>query len=257
MRRIIAMFVAAAASMAATPTQAQERYTMDDLEALMDQESWQEILDHALDVRPSRRGKKWKKFLQTAAIGHLTAVNDTGDGERALITAEELLVKHPLLKRSRNYMNARGRIGLDALTKCFYNRSMSIKCSERVETFVNVDPTNDNLAFEAGKLVRLRGSDYISARLFALAFKKKSRRAGCGDDQVILAVQSVLSGARHEPTVAAARKVAFDYCYEALEESLFESFLKASPRFIKSTCPDLKSKGKLSKFQLALCEDSK
>ncbi len=257
MRSIAATLVAAAVTISAAPTKAQQPYTMDDLRAASQQESWQEILEHALDVRPSKRRGPWKQYLETAAIGHVTAVRDTGDLDRALKEAEELIVKHPLLKRSKKYMDTRARVGLEAFEQCYRDRSAGFSCSERLETFVNVDPTNDNLAFEAGKLSRLRGSDYVAARLFAIAFKKASRRSGCDDAQVKLAVKSVLSNARHEPTRAAARKVAFDYCWDQLQADLLDNFLNAGTGYLTATCPDLKSRKALSEFQLALCEDTK
>ena len=234
----------------------QEKYTMEDLKALVEQESWIEVLDHAEDVRPSQRGETWSEYLQTAAVGHLNALKDAGDPDRAMAASEELIVKHPILKRSRRYMTMRGRLGLDAMENCFRHDQSGLTCSERLETFVKADPTNDNLAFEAGKLSRLRGSAHVSAKLFAMAFKKKSRRQSCNDEQVALAIERVLSNTKEGDAVSAARKIAFDYCWPVLKDAVIDDFLNAGSYYLSNTCADLKRKKVLTKFQLALCKDN-
>ena len=257
MHRILAAIAAVAVGLPPTTGHAEnEKYSMADLKALVEQESWIEVLDHAFDVRPSRRGKTWRTYLETAAVGHLNALQGAGDPDQAMRAAEELTVKHPILKRSRRYMAMRGRLGLEAMENCFRHDRGGLQCSARLETFVRADPTNDNLAFEAGRLVRLRGSPTISAKLFALAFKKKSRRTSCSDDQVALAVERVLNNATGGEAVAAARKIAFDYCWAALKNGIREQFLDAGKYYLANTCPDLKRKRLLSRFQLALCKDN-
>ncbi len=259
MRRMVTLGVVAAAVVAASSPSvwAHDAYTMDDLKALVEQESWQELLDHALDVSPSSRDETWRTYLESAAVGYLKAVEGTGNKDRAMTTSEELLVKHPILKRSRTYMEERARVGLEALKMCFRNRYSTAQCSERAEAFVLVDPTNRRLAFEAGKLIRLRGSRNVATRMFARAFEDEAQRSGCSDDQVVLAVAQVLGSAHHEPTLEAAKKVAFDYCWAALKAPLLEAFGDAGPRYLAATCPGFAQRDALTEFQLALCEESK
>lgn len=257
MHRTLAAIATLILGLSATESLAEgEKYTMADLKALVEQESWIEVLDHALDVRPSKRGETWREYLQTAAVGHLNALKDAGDPDRAMAASEELIVKHPILKRSRRYMTMRGRLGLEAMENCFRHDRSGITCSERLETFVKADPTNDNLAFEAGRMVRLRGSPTVSAKLFAMAFKKKSRRSSCSDDQVPLAVSRVLNNSTKGEAVVAARKVAFDYCWPALKDHIQSEFLDANKYYLSNVCQDLKRKKLLTKFQRALCQDN-
>lgn len=255
MRFMAACSAMAVLTMWVSTARAHESYNMTDLKALMEQESWQELLEHALDVRPTRRSRLWRSYLETAAVGYVDAIRSTGDKNRALTTGEELIVKHPILKRSKKYMAARARIGLEALTDCFQNRYASVQCSERVEAFVKADPKNAKLAFEAGKLTRLRGSRYIAVRLFAMAFADKAQRKGCSDEQVSLAILPVMGNADDAETVGAAKKVAFDYCWTAMKAPVLEEFANAGKRFLGATCPALMRRKALTKFQQALCED--
>ena len=257
MRFMAALPTLAVLTLSASTVRAHDDYNMADLKALMTQESWQELLEHALDVRPTQRGRLWRSYLETAAVGYVDAIRATGDKSRALSTSEELLVKHPILKRSKKYMATRARVGLEALTDCFQNRYASVQCSERVEAFAKADPDNAELAFEGAKLTRLRGSRYVAARLFAMAFADKAQRHKCDDGQVALAVIPVLGNTDGGPTVDAAKKVAFEYCWGAMKADLLDEFAGGGKRFLGATCPELAKRKALTEFQMALCEDSK
>ena len=46
-------------------------YDLKDLEVLTIQKNYLEFLNHAHDIRPSKRGKKWKDMVQKMALGYI------------------------------------------------------------------------------------------------------------------------------------------------------------------------------------------
>lgn len=61
MKKILFPLVAMASSFSAV---AEERYSMEDLTALHKAQSWNELLYHANDIRPSKRDDAWQGLVQ-------------------------------------------------------------------------------------------------------------------------------------------------------------------------------------------------
>ena len=48
-------------------------YTLEDLKILKEQKNYFEFLNHALDIRPSKRDKSWEKMVQDMATGFISS----------------------------------------------------------------------------------------------------------------------------------------------------------------------------------------
>lgn len=248
----------ATAVLAATTAQAKKN-TMEDLKALAEQESWQELFNSLGDIAPAQRKAEWKGLLEKAAVGYLEALSGQEDQYAAFGLAKGILVQYPTLKKNADFMKKRGEVGLTALSKCFDNTWASADCSLSVEEFVKVDPQNHALAFEAGKLLRLRGGPAVAVRLFKLAVGAKgSSKEYCKEEQLALAVMWGLGSPAKDPPAVAAREVAFKGCFAELKPAILDEFAANGGRsyFAENTCKDLKSAKALTKFQLALCDDA-
>ena len=234
------------------------KYTMEDLRALGESQSWGELLEHVEDVRPSERKKEWKDLLDRAAIGQIDALREQKRTQEAHATAEQLMTRFGILKQSKPFMKKRGEAGLEVFAECFGNAYAGAQCIEQLEAFVGVDSKDADLAFRAGKLVVERGRMYPPATpFFARAFEDKSvRAAGCKDPSVEAAVLRSFGQPSHYDNAKAADKVAFDQCFDTLSKAVWESFYGSWGYEAVNICTGLvRKKAKLSAFQSAFCQD--
>lgn len=234
------------------------KYTMDDLLALGESQSWGELLEHVEDVRPSERKKPWKDLLDRAAIGQIDGLLEQKRFMEAHGTAEQLMTRFGLLKQSRPFMKKRGEAGLAAIAECLGNAYGGAQCLEQLDAFTKVDAKNAELAYAAGKLVVERGRMYPpAAPYFARAFEDKAvRAAGCKDPSVEASVLRALGQPPEYDNAKAASRVAFDHCYEALTKPLFAAFYASGGYEAQNLCAGFqRKKVKLSPFQSAFCQD--
>ncbi|MBK8012625.1 MAG: hypothetical protein IPK13_14840 [Deltaproteobacteria bacterium] len=249
--------IALATLAASASANAGDKYTAADIQALVNEENWTEVLEHLSDIPPTKRDASWKTALEKAAVGHLTSVLASDQGYSSLGTADVLIGRYAALKKSQAFMKLRQDSGLKYFEQCFNNRYSGPECAEGLISFVKTDPTNDELAFRAGQMARMGAGYGPAAVLFEIAFKTKARRKDCGDRQVVIATTMTLGNLQEgDVPFEAAKKVAFDYCYDALKKDLLSEFNEASTYYLKATCPTLTKKKALTAFQTALCKDT-
>jgi hypothetical protein len=234
------------------------KYTMEDLKALAESESWNELLEHVEDVRPSERKQAWRALLEKAAAGSLDLLLAQKKDQEALLSADQHLVRFPTLKQSKPFMSKRAEAGLAVYGDCLAEAHGSLRCVDDLDTFVKADPNEGELAFRAGKVVIERGHLWNSGpRFFVRALVDPARRkAGCSDPSV---VGSLLRSLGHPPDselTKAATTIAFEYCWSELSPKLLEAFYASGGYESKNLCSGLERKGaKLSAFQQAYCKD--
>jgi hypothetical protein len=251
---VLASWIQGSLASAAEPT----KYTLEDLRALGESQSWGELIEHVEDVRPSERKKEWKDLLDRAAIGQIDSLREQKRAQEAHATAEQLMTRFGILKQSKPFMKKRGEAGLEVFAECMSNAYGGAQCIEQLEAFVGVDNKDAELAFQAGKLVVERGRMYPPASpFFARAFEDKSvRSSGCKDPSVQAAVLRSFGQPAHYDTAKAADKVAFDHCFEALQKGIWESFYGSWGYEAVNICSGfMRKKVKLSAFQSAFCQD--
>ena len=73
-------------------------FSMEDLSILKAQKNFKEFLAHALDIRPSKRNKKWEKMVQDMATGHVTSILEKKQFSKKNFTFIESLLSWPTLK---------------------------------------------------------------------------------------------------------------------------------------------------------------
>ncbi|MEM6730329.1 MAG: hypothetical protein AAF658_02165 [Myxococcota bacterium] len=231
------------------------KYTMEDLKALVEQESWPETIEHLEDIRPTKRKKEWNGYLEKAALGLVNSVAETSDVYSAWQTAEQLLVRFPPLKKSRAYLDRRGETGIESMKQCFQARYGVEQCLEASKKLIDLDPKNTKLAFELGKIVRLGTTGGSAMIYFERALKDKKMRTECAHEEVKTALEQAAS--QTDDRGAAMKKVAFDYCWAQLKTDVVEQFARGSKSTHRNLCPGLAKKRALSAFQKAVCKDAK
>lgn len=249
----------ASALLAGSPAMADDKYTFADLSALERQEGWEELLAHAKDIAPRERNEAWEELVETAAIAQLGARLARGEPEGASLEADHILKEHAFLKRSRAFLDARAKAGLAGALRCFEQRGAG-SCVERLAVFVAQDPSNAQLAFDAGKLTRpyMNPVAGISFYEVALARKPKAglRARICRDEDVIAAAAHALGQPVTYDSAKAGRAVAFGACFEHIRPNLVEMLVKSSGGYTAANaCPGLAERKSLTRFQSAYCDD--
>lgn len=243
----------------ATPTFAEpQKYTMEDLKALGESQSWSELLEHVEDVRPSERKGPWKDLLDKASSGVVLQLRDQKKNAEGLATADAILGRFPTLKQSKAFMSARKEVGLGAMGECFQDQYAGQRCFEELDRFLKADPADAELAFAAGKVVVEKGRLYAGAPpYFAKAFAAPAlRKTGCKDESVKDAVLRAIGNPPDYDNAKAASQIAFEQCYAELQEVLVEAFYASGGYESANLCRGfIAKKRKLSELQQAYCQD--
>jgi hypothetical protein len=236
-----------------------DKYSMSDLAALEENESWSELVDHLGDIPPSKRDGAWQRTAERATTAMLTAAATDKEQFLALALADDFTKRYPHLRRSKTFMDKRAEVGLAGFAACFRGSWGGGDCTERLLGFVDADPDNKKLALEAGKLVRLNQMAYAAVPFFERAVAGGKNTAGCSDEDLQLAVMSGLALPKPDPRLGSAINIASKLCWVQLSDGIASEFAKYSKGeyFFENTCPMLAERKMLSSLQAKQCAASK
>jgi hypothetical protein len=254
MRIMIGAALVAAASLLSGNALA-KKYSITDLNALEEQGAWTEIVEHLNDIPPSQRTGAWLKISEKAAIEYLATLDIDRDPFAALVAADQFTKQYPHLKKSSAFMQKRADVGLKGFEVCFKASYSGGECHDRLLGFVDADAKNADLAFRAGKLVRLNQFAYVAVPYFKRAVDRGMDAKSCGDEDLQLAVVAALGLPANDNRVADARAIASGTCFSALSGPLMEEFNKNTKGsyYFDNACGFLKAKGKLGDLQAKQC----
>ena len=251
---IMPVFLFCVASIIGSLAYASENnYTMEDLKLLDKQESYQEILDHMNDIRPTKRTKEWTELVSRAVTKTLEKQLETGDAYTALLWSEKMLDSIPALKESKAFMDLHNKAIIDGSALCFRNSYDGVECTEKLSAIIQKDPKNKELAFEAGKLVRLNMHSSSAVPFFIQALKGRSDHKRCADPDVLLAIKAGMG--LSDKNAKSARELGFSLCFNALKAQLLEDFYGSNNYAVVNYCDSLSEKKMLTEFQKAYCLD--
>lgn len=251
---IMPVFLFCVASIIGSLVYASENnYTMEDLKLLDKQESYQEILDHMNDIRPTKRTKEWTELVSRAVTKTLEKQLETGDAYTAFLWSEKMLDSIPTLKESKAFMDLHNKAIIDGSALCFRNSYDGVECTEKLSAIIQKDPENKELAFKAGKLVRLNMHSSAAAPFFIQALKGRSDPKRCADPDVLLAIKAGMG--LSDKNAKSARELGFSLCFNALKAQLLEDFYGSNNYAVVNYCDSLSEKKMLTEFQKAYCLD--
>lgn len=105
-------------------------YDIKDLEVLESNKAYKEFLDHALDVRPSQRGKNWTEMVGNMAIGFIKTKLSQKSFTKENFKFIEELSRWPSLKKDDYFLHKRRDFGLSYLENC-----MGKSCKRELMSF--------------------------------------------------------------------------------------------------------------------------
>jgi len=227
-----------------------DKYTLEDLRVLDKEAKYAEVIEHITDSRPSQRDDEWNDIVHRAAVKTLEQQLTSEDPYLALDFADQML---DTMRDSKEFMALRAQAVINGFRSCYRDSYYGSECTEKLRAQVNMTPDDRELAFKAGKLVRLNANPSAAVPFFTMALKDSENKNGCADEDVILAVES---GIELPPERAKeAVELAFSTCFETLKPNLLEDFYAGSGYAVVNYCKSLGEKGMLTEFQQAYCSD--
>ncbi len=194
-------------------------YPLEELLALDQQEAWNEVLAHALEVAPTRRDASWQKALDRAANGKLATleVTDAASAERALSTADELMHTYPSLAKSAAYHAKRAEVAVASFGWLSDSRQ-SYDWVHRIQRFAEKDTTTPHLAQRlANEVVGKRLIAGTTIGLFELALARDGAKV-CDEPMFVKGlVDALVEGASAE-----TKQLATKTCWGSVKGPLLE-----------------------------------
>jgi hypothetical protein len=124
-------------------------YTLADLESLGAEGSYQEYLDHALDIRPSERQDSWKAMTSKMAHLYTKSLLQQGEIKEADFRQINKLFTWPTLKSDDLFRARRSEIGLSFLKKCLKSET---PCWDEVKLFWEADKNDPETSYKLAEL---------------------------------------------------------------------------------------------------------
>jgi hypothetical protein len=168
--------------------------------------------------------------------------------------AEALLDRYPVIKKSAKVMSKRGDVGLTVHGWCFRNSYDIDYCNKSLMTFISKDPQNLDLAFKAGKLVRLNANHYVAAPYFRRALVTPGTTRKCTDEDVLLTVMAGLGLPSDYALFKDTLVIVNGACFNELKSPILAEIKKNEGGYFKdNACAALAAKNGLDEDAKAIC----
>ncbi|OUR97913.1 hypothetical protein A9Q84_06880 [Halobacteriovorax marinus] len=131
-----------------------QKYDIRDLEQLSKNKNFQEFLNHAKDIRPSKRTKYWSEMLQNMALGQIDFYLEKRILNDSSFTQIEKLALWPELIKDEFFQIKRNRFVEFYLEQCFEKRQNKQTCSDQLYSFWNSSNQNPDLAMTMVNILR-------------------------------------------------------------------------------------------------------
>ncbi len=254
MNRFLAYFSVLVFTLSVSVLAQSKAYTMKDLQALANKGAWRELAEHLGDIAPARRDKTWEQLAEKTALGVLDLSIKEQNVLEGYYYAEALLDRFPSLKKSVKVMTKRGDVGLQAHAWCFQNSYDIEYCNKSLNTFVLKDAKNLDLAFRAGKLVRLNANHYAAAPYFRMALVTPSVTRKCDDEDVILTVIAGLGLPSDYAWFKDTTTIVNGQCFDALKMPILKEIKSNAGGYFKNNaCAIMTAKNALDEEAKAIC----
>lgn len=233
-------------------------YTWNDLKALKEQQEWSELLAHAKDIPPRHRSEPWRDLVRHAAAKKMEMLIFRQQIPEMLEWSLAILDKFPHLNKHRKFMQYRATAALKVFPECFNARGEALNCHKEFYKFALLDPTNSNLALQAGHIVQNKMFVYYALPFYDLAFRDtKQRSKYCKVKRVKKSVISALhnTSGRKEMNnfLRIAKQISLLWCWGDYKADLIKEVKTAHTGYLTNMCPELKKKGVLSGAALKKC----
>lgn len=253
---LVCSILALTSTLSSTAGAEDKKFTLADIKTLVSQKSYAEAVGHLTDIAPADRNAEFIAVAADAAVGYL----GTTDARAKIFAFEMFDTQLPIILKSPKYQKAR-LDGVAGFEDCMSGWSRQ-DCFERALKFVDVDPSNGELALKMAKMVRRNSSPAAAAAGFfkrALAAAGKNTGAICKDPDMKLVVTTGFNVPDHYEDAKFVREMVIGNCWSELKSVVQDEYKKAGETSYerRNTCEILKAKSALSADQTRACERAK
>lgn len=128
-------------------------YNLEDLRALGAEESHQEFLLHALDIRPSERGEEWRGMVSKMALRFAKVTLNQNPIPRKDFRRIEELYRWPSLRQDVVFRSRRNEIGVRYFRTCVRSNP---PCWDDLTSFWKEDSSDPDMAVSLAEMVKDR-----------------------------------------------------------------------------------------------------
>ena len=128
-------------------------FSIEDLFILEKQKNYEEFLNHALDLRPSQRNKKWGSMVQNMATGYISSLIKRKQFTQKYFLFIETLLSWPTLKTDEFFLIKRNRYGDRYLKSCFKKNINHKPCTQELLNFW-YNNKNPEVGLKLGQIIQ-------------------------------------------------------------------------------------------------------
>ena len=225
-------------------------WTLEQLNAALEQHSYAEILDRATDVPSTERTDGWQDAVTKSAAEVLRAMKPTEKSPLFVVNrATELAVRFRFIESRPEFVAARGEVIVAALRRCWDADDQ--RCLRALDA--HTQSLSGKAALDAAKVLQRGGVPWGAMSYIERAVA--SERTLCTNALVRTVTLSALTTPADQPVAASARRVAFELCWDALMPATKEGMVGASDAYLQNCCKAMRDKGALSGLQDEICLD--
>jgi hypothetical protein len=247
-RALVVVLVAAGVASAAEPV------TLSELETLLGQGAFDEVLERAEALPAAARAESWRALVTTAAVGRVTAqstsaVNPFAGG----LEAERLGLRYRFLQDRPAFRSARDAAVLAGAARCAKASAENDACRQTLQSL----QTSLTPAGSLTLLKRLRAEGWTAEALMPVVDRAVPSIdvPACADPVVQDLTVAALDVPFELPAAALARVVAFERCWSPCKAKLQAAMVHATTDRLKNSCEAMKKRKGLTPLQLELCAD--
>ncbi len=243
----------AVALVAAGVASAKEPVTQSELEALLSQGAFDEVLERAEELPAAARTDSWRALITTAAAGRVTAQTSSAASVFAgALEAERLAQRYRFLQDRPPFRSARDASVLAGATRCLA-ASTEDPCRQTLQGLLTTMTPAGSLTL----LKRLRADGWTPEALMALVDRAVAGIdvPACTNALVQDLTVAALDVPFDLPAAGLARVVAFERCWSPCKAKLQAAMVHATSDRLKNACAAMKKRNALTPMQLDLCAD--
>lgn len=223
--------------------------TTDELKGLAGKKAWAALLERAETTRPGNRDDAWKALVATASANVVRAMKNTKEPFEPAAKADALRGKFTFLDQQAGFLAARDEAVLAGAARCA--KKKDDECWNQCSLYDSA--LTPGASLKLGKLLKKSGfAPHRPMTLFARAVGGPDAPA-CKDADVQAATLAALDTPSDSDAAAAGKKVAFEWCWSALEPKLKASMKGASKDRLANSCAAMVEKKALAEDQQAAC----
>lgn len=245
---VVAVLMSSAAPAAAEA----KRYSLADLQALLESQSWSELVGHLEDVAPAKRNAAWKTVVEAAAKGYVTHQKLDKNPLGALVAADLFTKRYTWIKKRKAFMEVRASAGIKGFKACLRLRYSG--CMDRLLPFVKADKGNVKLALDAAGLLAGSSPHYHAIPFFALAVRWSKKRAKiCLTDKLDISMFAALNAPKSWKKLIKPALAVAELCWKTVKPDLLNHLDVDGAGYKANVCPLLRKRKALSRAQAAKC----